>query len=144
VIGSTFHPAAETSQKARSAARSVNATNARLARLEMHAREALQIAHRALDPAIADVQLRHVVARDAAGIGDVHRHAPRGWPVHASSSLRRIDTRRRPQDGDGGQHRHEQDAEEHHLMGYRTAFARASETSPVPDVSRRAVMPRVA
>ena len=69
---------------------------------------------------------------------------PAGAGNRLLAALRRIDTRRCWQDGDGGQHRHEQDTEEHDLMGYRTAFARASETSPVPDVSRRAVMPRVA
>ena len=76
---------------------------------------------------------QRAVEQDPAGAGD-----------RLLAALRGIDTRRRRQDGGGGQHRHEQDAEEHDLMGYRTAFARASETSPVPDVSRRAVMPRVA
>src|SRR4029077_18124381 len=69
---------------------------------------------------------------------------PAGAGNRLLAALPGIDTCRRRRDGDAEHHCHEQDADEHDLKGYRTAFARASETSPLPDVSRSAVMPRVA
>src|SRR5262249_25571146 len=76
---------------------------------------------------------QRAVQEHAAGAGD-----------RVLAALPRVRARRRRRDGDRGQHRGEQDAEEHDLMGYRTALAGASETRPLPDISVTAALPRVA